>query len=193
MRAGLAAASLLCCLLFPANPGSAADLQVLEPHGQAEIGGLERFVAAEAFKTGNRIGDRVLGVVGLSFEKHFLSVVETHMQPASLQVWTLRYSADDALLISLIQGQRALTLQLSAIHRLMELGRNAGSHTDGRSNFAYVRASADGGLWAIHWLVNERGEWVVGAVQVPHPDLFWFRGSRVFAAAAIQARAPKPD
>ena len=61
----------------------------------------------------------------------------------------------------------------------MEMGDNGPSDTDGRGNFAYVRSPIDGRLWAVHWTVSQPGEWIIGAVYVPHPHIDWRAGSRV--------------
>jgi hypothetical protein len=63
----------------------------------------------------------------------------------------------------------------------MEMGEQGPSHVDWRSNFAYVRAPIDRRLWAVHWNVNHAGDWIIGAVYVPHPHLdYWRSDSRLF-------------
>jgi hypothetical protein len=141
---------------------------------------VERFVAADAFKVGARIGTRNVGLLGLDFELHVLPAIETNVLPMPLQAWTLRYSADDTSLIRSVGGEPAAVVPLSAVHRLMTLGEEGGCHTDFRSNFAYVRLE-DGRLRAIHWFVDYKGEWVIGAALVPHPNVDWPAGSRVFS------------
>jgi hypothetical protein len=37
-------------------------------------------------------------------------------------------------------------------------------------------------LWAVHWTVNHANEWIIGAVYVPHPELDWPAGSRLFTS-----------
>jgi hypothetical protein len=90
------------------------------------------------------------------------------MSPAAaLGAWGLHYTASDASLIGHLGGEtRAAVPFLAYIHRLMEMSDNGPSHTDGRSNFAYVRSPIDGRLWA-------------GAVYVPHPHMDWRASSRV--------------
>jgi hypothetical protein len=63
----------------------------------------------------------------------------------------------------------------------METGDQGLGDTDGRSNFAFVRSPIDQRLWVVHWTVNYGNEWVIGAVYVPHPDLDWPSGSRLFS------------
>jgi hypothetical protein len=172
---------------------SAVELRRLEFHGQANVARVERFVAAEVFVVGNRIGGRALGGVSFNFERNFLGVVETGAKPVSLQSWALRYSADDAALIGTLGGEDKATLPLSSIHRLMEMGESGGSHADWRSNIAYARAPSDGKLWAIHWTVGHGGDWVIGAAQVPHSDLEWASGTRVFGPAEDRASTAKLD
>ena len=65
----------------------------------------------------------------------------------------------------------------------MAMGTEGASHTDWRSNFAYMRSPVDRRLWAVHWTVNYAGEWNIGTVSVPHEHLDWRAGSRLFAYA----------
>jgi len=65
----------------------------------------------------------------------------------------------------------------------MELGNKGPSHLDWRSNFAYMRSPVDGRMWAVHWTVNYANEWNFGAVYVPHSELDWRSGSRLFSDA----------
>ena len=141
-----------------------------------------RFVAAEAFAVGGRIGGHIVTAVGFNFEKYFYPLVETVAVAAPIDPWTLARSADDATLIAMIGGEDRIALPLSAIHRLIALGKYGDSHADGRSNFAYARSPVDGRLWAIHWTMNA-GELNVGAVFAPHPDIDWPAGARLFAPA----------
>lgn len=138
-----------------------------------------RFVAAEAFAVGGRIGDHAIIAVGYNFEKYFYPLVETVTVAAPIDPWTLGRSADDATLIAMIGGADRIALPLSAIHRRIALGKYGDNHTDGRSNFAYARSPVDGRLWAIHWTMNA-GELNVGAVFAPHPDIDWPAGARLF-------------
>jgi hypothetical protein len=62
----------------------------------------------------------------------------------------------------------------------MDLAENGPSHVDWQSNFAYLRSPIDHRLWAIHWSMNYENEWSIGAVLVPHPDIGWRPGSRLF-------------
>lgn len=163
--------------------GSAAslDLSVLGTEDRVPIARSDRFVAAEAFATGGHIGDHAVVSVGFNFQKYFYPLVETEEGRVLVDAWTLGRSADDATLIAMIGGEDKIAVALSAIHRQMARGSRGDSHTDGRSNFAYARSPVDGRLWAIHWTLNAPGEWVIGAVTVPHPDLDWPAGSRLFA------------
>lgn len=86
----------------------------------------------------------------------------------------------------MIGGETTVALPLSAIHALMQASEGGVSNDGGRGNFAYVRAPADGRLWAINWIVNEAQQWVIGAAYVPHPALEWISGSRIFIRAEKQ-------
>jgi hypothetical protein len=168
---------LLC---FVAGPARGDGL--LDPLPATEIGHIEKFVAAEAFTVGNRIGTRTLSAVGLNFTAHFLGVIETNVPPAALRGWQLRYTTGDGSLIKAVGGERnAVVPFLAYVHRMMELGDTGIGHTDWRSNFAYVRSPVDQRLWAVHWTVNYTNEWNIGAVHVPHEALDWRAGSRVFS------------
>jgi hypothetical protein len=182
--------ALLISLLFVAalvHVSFAGDLKRLALHETIEISGCERFVAAEEFRVGKTIGDGILGAVGFNFAKLFLAEIETDAHPVTLHAWTLRYSADDASLIGPLGGRERAILSLCVIYRLIEMGGRGGSHTDARSNFAYARSPADNRLVAIHWFVNHGSQWVIGAVDVPHPNLDWPSGSRVFSQAVVEA------
>jgi hypothetical protein len=188
VRATWVTSALCAALILYVQALSAAEFRRLAFHVQVDTSPSERFVAAEAFKVGNRIGDRIVSVVAPNFAVHFLGVVETGVGAVSLQAWTLRYSVDDALLIKIMGGEGKAVLPLSSIHRVIELGAKGGSHTDWRSNFAYARSPADGRLRAIHWFVNHADEWVIGATDVPHPNLDWPTGSRVFGRTLVEAK-----
>ncbi len=159
-------------------------------HDTIEISGCERFVASEEFRVGKSIGDRSVGSVSFNLARLFLAAKEiADAHPVALQAWTLRYSADDPSLIARLGGEESVTVPLCSIHRLMEMGSRGGSYTDARSNFAYARSPVDHRLMAIYWFVNERDQWVIGAVEVPHPNEDWPSGSRVFSKAIVEAGA----
>jgi hypothetical protein len=92
---------------------------------------------------------------------------------------------DASLLKVLGAADGAGVSHLAHVHSIMEMGGDSGGHTDWRSNFAYVRSPLDGRIWALHWSVSDAGDWNIGAVYVPHPDLDWAAGSRLFS--------PRPD
>jgi hypothetical protein len=163
--------------------GSAAssDLSALGTNDRVPIARADRLVAAQAFSIGGRIGNHAISAVGFNFETYFYPVVETDMTYIPTEAWTLGRSADDATLVAMIGGEDKIAVSLSTIHRLIARGSRGDSYTNGKSNFAYARSPVDGRLWAIHWTLNEASEWVVGAVYVPHPDLDWPAGARLFA------------
>jgi hypothetical protein len=167
-------------VIFAAVP-TGAEFKLLSPHSQTRVERIEKFVAADAFKEGNRICGRELTAIGWNFREHFLGVVERNVPETTLNGWTLLHSAGDASLISALGGEQKAPLSfLGYIYRLMELGESGPSHVDWRSNFAYVRSPIDQKLWAIHWSVNYHNEWSIGAVLVPHPDIGWPPNSRLF-------------
>jgi hypothetical protein len=173
-----------CCLLISAAGPTEAEFKPLERLQDTKVEPIERFVAAEAFKIGGKIGGRTVGAVGLNFTQHFLGVIEKDVPAASLGRWTLRYTAGDKSLIKAVGGEQEAVLPfLAYVHQVMEAGNDGGGHTDWRSNFAYIRSPIDHGLWAVHWTVNYAKEWTIGAVYVPHPDLDWRSGSRLFTNA----------
>ena len=154
-------------------PAHGAEFKLLEPVAVASVAYLDRFVAADAFKPGREIGGRTLSAVGLNFVTHFTGMVENNVPATSLQVWALQYGMGDTSLIGQLGGQEKAAVPFIAyIYRLLEMGESA-SHTDGRSNFAYVRSPVDRRLWAVHWSVNSANQWTIGAVYVPHPHLDW--------------------
>ena len=156
-------------------------------HETIEISRCERFVAAEEFGLGRPIGGRALSAVGFNFITFFLKAAETDVRIFPLQAWTLRYSADGPSLIKHLGGEDRALVPLCSIYRLMEKGDKGGSHTDLQSNFAFVRSPVGGRVMAVHWFVNHGNEWVIGAVDVPHPQLDFPPGSRVFSPAIVKA------
>jgi hypothetical protein len=183
----------LVCLaihVHPSSLASAAEFEPLDPLAETKIGRIERFVAADAFKIGNKIGGRTLSAVGFSFTQYFIGVVEEDVPAASLTTWALVYTTGDKSLIKALGGEQEATVPfLAYIHHLMELGDEGPGHTDWRSNFAYVRSPVDQRLWAIHWNVNYANEWNIGAVYVPHADLDWRSGSRLFGNQPVRSKS----
>lgn len=176
--------AILVCLAPLAHRfqhASAREFRLLEPLTETKIEHIEKFTAAESFKIGNRIGGRTLSSVGLNFAAHFLGVVEKDVPAASVRSWALRYTIGDRSLINALGGEEEVARSsLAYIHRVMGMGDEGPSHTDWRSNFAYVRSPIDRRLWAVHWTVNYANEWTIGAVYVPHAQLDWRSGSRLF-------------
>ena len=128
---------------------------LLEQQAQSRLPGIDTFVAAEAFKVGNKIDGRTLNAIGWNFSEHFLSVAERHVPEMQITAWTLLYTASDKwILESLDEQPDGSTCVLANIHSLMTLGHDVLNHLDGRSNFAYVRSPVGRRLWAVHWSVN---------------------------------------
>jgi hypothetical protein len=173
---------LLICAADPAG----AEFRLLDRLEDTRIEPIQEFVSAEAFRIGAKIGGRTLSAIGLNFTEHFLGVVETNVPAASLSGWTLRYTTGDKSLLKALGGEEEAAVPfLAHIHRVMEMGEAGAGHTDWHSNFAYVRSPVDRRLWAVHWTVNYANEWTIGAVQVPHPDLDWRSGSRLFGNGRV--------
>lgn len=167
-------------LIFVTVP-TGAEFKLLNPHSQTTVGRIEKFVAADAFKEGNRIGGHTLTAIGWNFRDHFLAVVEQNVPDATLKGWTLLYTAGDTSIIEALGGEQKIALScLGYVYRLMEMGESGPSHVDWRSNFAYLRSPIDDRLWAIHWSKNSENEWTIGAVVVPHPAIGWPADSRLF-------------
>jgi hypothetical protein len=180
-------------LVLAAGPAS-AEFKLLDRLEDTRIDRIDRFVAAEAFKTGTKIGGRTLSAVGLNFAQHFLGVVENDVPSLSLKAWVLRYTTSDKSLVKALGGEKEAALSfLAYIHRLMEMGEAGPGHTDWRSNIAYVRSPIDQRLWAVHWTVNYVNEWMIGAVYVPHPQLDWRSGSRLFASGDRKLPSADPN
>jgi hypothetical protein len=145
--------------------------------------GKDTFAVADAFKVGSKIGGRTLSVISWNFSIHFLGVIEHHVLETRIIAWTLLYTADDNWILERLDEQQgAGPCALANIHSLMALGEQASNHLDGQSNFAYVRSPVDRQLWAVHWLVSGTGEWIIGSAQVPHPQISWRVGSRLFTS-----------
>jgi hypothetical protein len=161
---------------------TAAEIKPLEPLAETKSGPIEKFVAADAFKIGNRLGGRTLSAIGLNFTHHFIGVVEKDVPATYLTSWALLYTTSDRSLIKALGGEEEAAVSfLAYVHHVMETGDQGLGDTDGRSNFAFVRSPIDQRLWVVHWTVNYGNEWVIGAVYVPHPDLDWPSGSRLFS------------
>lgn len=153
----------------------------LQSHSETKVGPIERFISADVFGEGNRIGGSVLTATGWNFCHHFLAVVEQDVPGTKLKGWTLLSAAGDMSIIESLGGeQRASMSSLAHVYQLMEMGENGPSHVDWQSNFAYVRSPIDKKLWAVHWSMNYQNEWTIGAVVVPHRYVGWPSGSRLF-------------
>jgi hypothetical protein len=158
-----------------------AKIVLLEQRVLLKLPGKETFVVAEEFKVGRKIGGRTLNAIGWNFSEHFLIVTENHVRETQIAAWTLLYTAGDKWILETLDGQRDFgSCALANIHSLMTLGEKASNHVDGQSNFAYVRSPVDGRLWAAHWFVSNTNEWTIGSIQVPHHDMDWRAGSRLF-------------
>jgi hypothetical protein len=183
------------CLLIFAATSAGAEFKLFDRLEDAKIEPSEKFVAAEAFKVGRKIGGRTLSAVGLNFSQSFLGIVEENVPGTSLSGSTLRYTMGDKSLIKALGAEEDAALPfLAYVYRLMEMNGEGPSHTDWQSNFAYVRSPIDQRLWAVHWTVNQSGDWNIGAAYVPHQQLDWRSGSRIFSKARISAdtEATKP-
>lgn len=183
----VAGSGVLVLLALGVGSARAAEFKLIAPIATTTVGGVDRFVAADAFKPGQRIGGRTLSAVGWNFAAHFLKVVEDNVPPATLRVWSLQLTAGDVALVRQLGGEnRATVASIAQIHRLMEAS-DGPSHTDGRSNIAYVRSPIDQRLWAVHWSVNYSNEWTIGAVYVPHEALDWHADTRLLSPACTTA------
>jgi hypothetical protein len=158
-----------------------ADDRLLETINAAHVASIESFVAADRFRIGNRIGNRRLGLVGSNFAEHFLSKAESYAPAASLVVTELRFTMGDISLTRMFDAEKVPVAHLAHVYAIMAMGEAGASHTDWRSNIAYVRSAVDRRLWAVHWSVNHAGEWTMGAVYVPHAALDWAAGTRVLS------------
>lgn len=175
---GLGTTVLLALCLSPALTAGPA---LMTPIATVSIDRMDRFIAREAFKPGYKIGGRTLSAVGWTFADHFLNVVENDVPATTLRMWSLQYTISDAGLIRSLGGEaRASLASIAHIHRLMDAS-DGPSHTDGRSNIAYVRSPIDKRLWAVHWSVNFSNEWTIGSVYVPHDQLDWHAETRLMS------------
>jgi hypothetical protein len=169
------------------GPGSiSADDRLLKPIHTLRVAGIENFVAADRFRIGYRIGGRRLGSVGFNFAEHFLVRVEGPAPAASLAATELLFAMGDTSLVRMFNAQKTPVAHLAHVYAIMEMGEAGASHTDWRSNIAYLRSPVDHRLWAVHWSVNHGGEWTIGAAYVPHAALDWAPGTRVFSAGLAQ-------
>ncbi len=184
---------LVALLQYSASCASAAELTALDRLPATRIDRVDEFVAADAFRVGNKIGGRTLSVVGPNFTQHFIDVVEKDVPAVALSIWTLNYTEGDKSLIEALGGEAQAVLPfLAYIYQVMKRSEEGGGHTDGRSNFAYMRSPVDQRLWAVHWTANYANEWTIGAVIVPHPDLDWRAQSRLFSNEPAYTK-PHPD
>ena len=169
------------------GPGSAgAEDRFLERIHTQRIAAIEGFVATERFRVGNIIGGRRLGSVGFNFAEHFLGQMEGRAPAALLATTELRFTMGDTSLIRMLDADKVPVAHLAHVYAVMEMGESGASHTDWRSNIAYLRSPVNRRLWAVHWSMNHAGEWTIGAVYVPHAALDWAAGTRVFSAGLAQ-------
>ena len=165
---------------------------LLEQRAVLPLPGKDTFAVAEVFKEGSKIGGRTVSAIGWNFSKHFFGVIEHHVRETRIVAWTLLYSADDKWILETLDGKQADgSCALANIHSLMALSEKAFNHLDGQSNFAYVRSPVDRQLWAVHWVVSSRNEWNIGSVQVPHPQIDWRVGSRLFTSQNVHVLSHK--
>ncbi len=170
-----------------ARPMAAAPMRLLDAQSRILLDIAPNFSAADAFRPGHVIGARKLALTTFNFERLFGSANEFSYAPAAIASWSLRFHAGDEWLRDELQRTNFGTpLMLAHVHALMSLQGNL-CRVDGGSNFAYVRSQRDGRIWAIHWRTDDARDWVVGAVEVPHPHLDWPPGSRLFG------RGPDPS
>jgi hypothetical protein len=158
-----------------------ADDRFFEQVHALRVATIENFVAVDRFRVGNRIGDRRLGLVGRNFADQFLKQVDNYAPAASLAITELRFTMGDTSLTRMFDAEKAPLAHVAHVYAIMVLGEAGASHTDWRSNIAYVRSPVDHRLWAVHWSVNHSGEWTIGAVYVPHTALDWAAGTRVLS------------
>jgi hypothetical protein len=180
-RALQAVAVLFAAAISAAQAG--AEPLRLVAEAQLTMPPVERFVAADVFKVGARIGERTVWFIGQEFAAQVLPVVETDVRAVPVKGWTLGYAAHDAALIKSLGGEANAALPLSAIYYVMTLGEQGGNRVDWRSNFAYVRVPGEDRLRAVHWFVNKDGEWVIGSEPVRDPAIDRPQGSRMFGRA----------
>ena len=178
----------ICCLMLFIAGASGVEFRLLEPHSETRLDRIEQFVAADAFKVGTRIGGRTLSAIGLNFAEHFLGVVESNVPELTCMVGLCGTRQATSRSIEASGGEDGVIRFLACIHHLMELGDNGPSHLDWRSNFAYLRSPVDRRIWAVHWTVNYAGEWNIGAVYVPHPQMDWRSGSRLFSSRTVEPK-----
>ena len=168
------------------GPGSVcADDRFLEHIHTPRVAGIESFVAADRFRVGDRIGGRRLGSVGLNFAEQSLLRVESRAPAASIATTEQRFAMGDTSLIKMLDAEKAPVAHLAHVCAIMEMGEVGASHTDWRSNIAYLRSPVNHRLWAVHWSVNHAGEWTIGAVYVPHAALDWVAGTRVLMLGSL--------
>jgi hypothetical protein len=82
------------------------QLRLLEPHSETRAARASKFVAAEAFRIGGKIGTRTLSSVGLTFAYHFLPIVESNVPAATLKGLTLLLIASDAALVNALPASK---------------------------------------------------------------------------------------
>ena len=159
------------------------SMALLEQRALLRLHSKNVFVAADVFEVGKEIGGRRLNAVGWNFSKHFIGTTENGVGETEIAVWTLLYAADDDFILEALDGQsNGGACSLANIHTLMTLGGYAFNRLDGQSNFAYINSPVDQSLWAAHWWLNNKNEWIIGSVQVPHPAIDWRAGSCLFTS-----------
>lgn len=179
-RVAVGVGAIAVCSLW-LGAARAVEFQLLEQFAEAKLDRIDRFVAADTFKLGRSIGGRRLSAIGWNFAEHFLGVVEENVPPVALKVWSLQLTIGDVALVRRLGGENGAAItSIGHIYRLMEMG-DGPSHTDGRSNIAYVRSIIDQRIWAVHWSVNLSNEWTIGAVNVPHSYLDWHAETRLIS------------
>ena len=67
--------------------------------------GIDTFVAAEAFKVGNKIDGRTLNAIAWNFSEHFLGIAERHVPEMQITAWTLLYTTNDEWILESLDEQ----------------------------------------------------------------------------------------
>ena len=141
---------------------------------------VKRFVVADHFKVGNKVGGLKIGGVGGNFVRHFLSVIEEDVPQRTLPAWTLAEDSLDQPIVTVLGGEQepAMQTHLAHLFQTMELGKRGPGLWNDKVNIGYKMSPVDASCFVVYWHVHD-GILIVEASPVSDPHEC-SAGSRVF-------------
>ena len=149
--------------------------------GHVELEPVRRFVVADHYRVGNRVGRRWLNSISLNFETQFGHVVEEDVPARTVHIWELMKDARGvAVMETLDRGvvdNPDTQTYLAHMFQLIVLSEKSLCHMGKYVNFSCKYSTTDGQFWMPLWGVGDTIV-EVGATVSSHPNN-WGRHTRV--------------